>query len=109
MPVLSRPSGLLIQLSLRDLMNESSRMTGAGWCQTSISRIIVISLWNSYKSEELTRNDQPYLYLILALRNPIFSTYRGFALFEGQLRRRHSFFPHPPMREHSACSDRRVP
>ena len=49
-------------------------MTGAGWCQTSISRIIVISLWNSYKSEELTRNDQPYLYLILALRNPIFST-----------------------------------
>lgn len=43
-------------------------MTGAGWCQTSISRIIVISLWNSYKSEELTRNDQPYLYLILALR-----------------------------------------
>lgn len=65
-----RASGLLIQLSLRDLMNESSRMTGAGWCQTSISRIIVISLWNSYKSEELTRNDQPYLYLILALRNP---------------------------------------
>lgn len=61
------PLWIIYSALLRDLMTESSPMAGVVWCQTYISRIIVISFASRILAitdqEELARNDQPYIIL----------------------------------------------